>query len=56
MVIFQELSYPYDIELENFIRALSFQLNAEQKFNSLALTHKMKKGLINRVKSTIKRV
>ena len=51
------LTHPYFFELDNFNRALLFQLNsAEQKFNSLNPHHRVKRGLINGLGSVIKTI
>lgn len=49
------LSYPYHIELENFIKGVSFQLNsAENKLNSLMPSIRVKRGLFNGLGNVIK--
>lgn len=51
------LSHPYYVELDNFIRAISFQMiTAEQKFNSLSPAHRVKRGLVNALGSIIKSI
>lgn len=51
------LSNPYFFELDNFDRALLFQLNlAEQKFNSLCPNGRVKRGLINGLGTIIKSI
>lgn len=51
------LSHPYFFELDNFNKALSYQLNsAEQKFNSLNPTGRVKRGLINGLGTIIKSI
>lgn len=51
------LSHPYFVELDNFIRAISYQINAaEQKFNSLSPSNRVKRGLIDALGSIIKAI
>lgn len=51
------LSHPYHVELENFIKALSFQLiAADRKFNSLFPSQRIRRGLINGLGSIVKSI